>query len=202
MSKWQKLWQPSKTKWLLFLPTGAILAAVVGAAALGAFNFTIHYTNQNEFCYGCHIGMDSIVEEYEASSHFDNGTGVKATCANCHVPKEFIPKMKVKIAATADIYHKLTGKITPENFESHRLDMAVHIWDDLKENDSKACRTCHDPERWDTSEQSIKAQMQHVVEFWEENNKTCINCHKGVAHLLPLRPGSLSHTTASTDEGQ
>lgn len=187
----KKLWQPTKYKWLLFLPVGSFLALLIGILSLATFQTTMHLSSSNEFCFSCHVGMDTIVEEYKASVHFNNETGVIATCADCHLPQEFLPKMKVKIAAIGDIYHKLTGKITLENFESQRLEMASNIWHELKENDSRECRNCHSPENWRLEKQSEKAQIQHDTEFWVEKNKTCINCHKGVAHLMPLRPGSL-----------
>lgn len=188
---WQTLWKPSKKSWLLFLPAGAFAALIVGAMGYFTFETTLHATSTNQFCYSCHIGMDTMVEEYQRSVHFNNETGVIATCADCHIPQEFLPKMKVKILAIGDVYHKLTGKITLDNYEEHRLEMASNIWHELKENDSRECRTCHNPENWNLDKQSPKAQIQHDVEFWAENNKTCISCHKGVAHLMPLRPGTL-----------
>ena len=191
MSRWLAFWKPSQSKWLLFLPPGAFAAVIIGILLLGSFQGVMTFTSTNQFCYSCHIGMDTFVEEYQNSSHFNGRSGVAATCADCHIPKEFGPKLMVKIKATADVWHKLTGKITLENYEKHRLGLAKHIWAELKENDSRECRNCHDSSTWDLASQSQKAQIQHDEVFWAENNKTCISCHKGVAHLMPLRPGTL-----------
>lgn len=186
------LWKPTKSRWVLFLPLGAFLSAAVGAVILFAAERTLHFTSENVFCYSCHIGMDTIVEEYQRSVHFTNETGVQASCADCHIPKEFIPMMRVKIAALEDVYHKVVGTITLENFEEHRFELAEPIWHELEENDSKPCRQCHLVENWNLADQSEKAQIQHDFEFWQTENKTCISCHKGVAHFMPFHPGSLT----------
>lgn len=185
MSFWKSLWQwPPKWRWLI-IPLGGWLALLVGIGAWAGFNGTMHATSTNEFCYGCHIGRDTVVEEYQASSHFTNEHGVAATCADCHIPHEFVPKLVTKIKATVDVYHQLAGTINLENFESHRGEMAEAIWHQMEANDSQACRNCHDPKRWQTALQSARAQNSHKPEFWEEKGLTCINCHRGVAHRLP-----------------
>lgn len=191
MNRWRRLWQPSSKRWLFYLPTGAIIAFSAGVVALGAFQTVVHMSSDNDFCYSCHTGMDTIVEEYQNSIHFDNTSGVIATCADCHVPEEFWPKMRVKVLALGDLVETMKGTITPDNFESHRLELAQKVWTDMKSTDSRECRTCHNPENWRVEKQSAAAQLQHDVVFWLENNKTCVNCHHGIAHLLPLRPGSL-----------
>ena len=182
---WRKLWRSPRRRYLLGIPLGGFLMFALGAVALGAFNGIIHYTNTNEFCYGCHIGMDTIVEEYHASVHFDNPTGVEATCADCHVPKAFFPKMWVKVKATKDIYHQLVGTINLENFEENRLRLAEPIWAKMKANDSRECRSCHDPKRWNLELQPKRAQNHHSQERWEERGETCIDCHYGIAHKKP-----------------
>jgi len=178
-----KLWRRTKSKWLLTLPLGAFLMFGLGAVALFVFNTVIHASSTNEFCYGCHIGMDTIVEEYQASVHFSNRSGVKADCADCHVPKEFIPMMKVKIFAISDIYHKLAGTITLENFEEKRPALAQKVWDEMKSRNSKECMNCHAFERMNPELQSKTAARRHNPDRLK--GKTCIDCHTGIAHALP-----------------
>lgn len=55
------------------------------------------YTNTEEFCSSCH--MNDVVPEYRHSVHYMNRSGVKADCADCHLPHEFIPKWTRKIGA-------------------------------------------------------------------------------------------------------
>lgn len=64
------LWRKPNRKWMLGIPIGGLLAFILGGAAISVFHFGMDYTNSNEFCYSCHIGMDTIVEEYQASPHF------------------------------------------------------------------------------------------------------------------------------------
>ncbi|WEM44443.1 NapC/NirT family cytochrome c (plasmid) [Photobacterium sp. DA100] len=179
------LWSKPSKKWLLGIPLGGILAFILGAFALGGFHYGMTYTNNNDFCYGCHVGMDTIVEEYEASPHFTNTKGVvAATCSDCHVPQEFFPKMALKIGASVDIIHMITGKINLENFESeHRPRLAEKVTHEFKENDSKQCRYCHDVTQMDFENQSRNASRRHQT--MEARGLTCIDCHAGIAHKLP-----------------
>ncbi|MGR5176133.1 NapC/NirT family cytochrome c [Vibrio parahaemolyticus] len=162
-----------------------ILALIIGALLYLGYDSAMTYTNSNQFCFGCHVGMDTIVEEYQSSIHYHNTKGViAATCSDCHVPRETIPKLTLKIAATADIVHKLMGTITLENFESeHRERLFNKVTHEFKENDSKQCRYCHDVERMDMENQSRNAQRRHQT--MAEKGQTCIDCHDGIAHELP-----------------
>ncbi|WP_371375137.1 NapC/NirT family cytochrome c [Thalassotalea aquiviva] len=184
--KWKSLWTPSHKWYLLWLPAGAFVAILVGVIGTIAFNTVIHATNSNAFCYSCHVGMDTIVEEYQASSHYDQRHGVvKAECHDCHVPKEFFPKMVVKVTAMKDIYHKLVGTVNLDNFESLRGHQAEAVWQVYRENDSKFCRNCHNVETWDLSLQEKRARKKHDPQRWQERGETCIDCHSGIAHKLP-----------------
>lgn len=176
--------QNKRLRMRLFLGGGLLF--FIGFMALPVYNGAMHYTSTNEFCYGCHVGMDTVVEEYHASPHFKNRTGVLATCADCHIPRETIPKIIAKVKATADVYHKLMGTITLENFEEHRPKMAQKVWDYMKETQSRECINCHAFERMDISLQGRRTAKKHTAERIE--GKSCIDCHKGVAHALP-KPG-------------
>jgi hypothetical protein len=55
-------------------------------------------------------------------------------------------------------------------------------------NDSLECRNCHDYDYMDFTRQSPRAQYMHA-RFVETREKTCIDCHKGIAHLLPNPEG-------------
>lgn len=50
----------------------------------------------------------------------------------------------------------------------------------LRANDSAECRDCHDVIQTDFSLQSAKARRYHQA--MEHKEKTCIDCHKGIAH--------------------
>lgn len=182
-SLWQRLWSRPRSRWLLGIPIGGFLALALGAGALVGFNGVMHYTNSNEFCYLCHVGMDTVVEEYQASAHFKNSLGFVASCSDCHVPQEFIPKMVTKILAAEDVYVQMTGAITLDNFEQHRPALAAEVLEIMRRRDSRECRNCHTPARMDLQQQSRNAARRHQT--MAERGQTCVDCHDGIAHKLP-----------------
>lgn len=157
-----------------------------GILAFGSVNSFFAYTNQMEFCTSCH-SMKTNFEEYKETIHFKNASGVQATCADCHVPKEFLPKLKAKIIAAKDVYHEIIGTIdTPEKYEAHRWDMANRVWDKMKSTNSRECRSCHNFDNMDFSSQARMARNKHPRA--QMDGETCIDCHKGIAHTQPEDP--------------
>lgn len=177
------------TEWIRVNPGKALIYLLVSGGLAGAalwvgFNNVIVATNKLEFCVSCHAMEQLVYKEYQKSIHYKNPTGVRATCSDCHVPKEWGPKMIRKIRAVNDIWHTLIGSVdTPEKFETKRLAMAEHVWDSMKINDSRECRNCHAKEAMDFHKQSNRAQEK--MQPGLEKGKTCIDCHKGIAHKLP-----------------
>ena len=164
---------------------GIVLFAA-GIVFTGLFNVGLSATNEMEFCTSCH-SMKINLEEYKETVHYRNASGVRATCSDCHVPKEFVPKMVAKVIAAKDVWHEILGTIdTPEKFEAHRWDMASRVWAKMKATNSRECRTCHTFEQMDMSEQDRMARRRHTRA--EEEGKTCIDCHKGIAHEEPDEP--------------
>ena len=96
------------------------------------------------------------------SVHYNNRSGVRATCPDCHVPHEFVPKMIRKLKASKELYGKIFGVIdTPQKFEAHRLTMAQNEWRRMKDNNSQECRNCHNFEYMDTTAQKSVAAKMH-----------------------------------------
>lgn len=84
---------------------------------MGGFNTVMEATNTLEFCISCHEMRDNVYQEYKETIHFTNRTGVRATCSDCHVPKDWGHKMMRKVQASGEIYGKLMGTIdTKEKF--------------------------------------------------------------------------------------
>lgn len=165
---------------------GALL--VVGFAAgvifWGGFNTAMELTNTEAFCTTCHEMEQNVYREYRGTIHDSNRSGVRATCPDCHVPKPWFYKIKRKIQASNEVLHKVLGSIdTREKFEAKRLELAKHEWTRMKETDSRECRNCHSFSAFDLSRQQKRAQIRHDEAL--EEGKTCIDCHKGVAHKLP-----------------
>ncbi|WP_426415140.1 NapC/NirT family cytochrome c [Aestuariirhabdus sp. LZHN29] len=177
---WQSLFAFIK-KWCT-LPI--IAAFVIGIGLTISTNAFISYSNSEAFCISCHEMRDNVYMEYQETIHDMNRTGNRTTCADCHVPREFFPKMIRKIKASKELWYMLTGKIdTPEKFEEHRYEMALNEWRRMKANDSAECRACHNVDAMDPSRQTEEAQDRHKRGFAE--GKSCIDCHFAIAHFEP-----------------
>ncbi len=179
------IWDKPKSKWLLGIPLGGLAAFVLGAIALGGTNYLLHETSATEFCYVCHSHDSFIRPEYEASSHFSNMAGVRAECADCHLPHDnWFEFVWTKAVVSLDIIPELTGKLdTAEKYEAHRAEMAESVWRQFKENDSRFCRSCHSYEAMDLDAQERRTARQHSRA--PENGETCIDCHYGIVHEEP-----------------
>jgi nitrate/TMAO reductase-like tetraheme cytochrome c subunit len=165
---------------------GILLAVglVLGVVGVVGFEWTMAATNTNEFCVSCHELRDNALAEFIGTPHHTNQSGVQATCGDCHVPHEFLPKMWRKIRSAAEVYHHFKGTVdTSEKYDAYRMTMARKTWASMHANDSRQCRYCHDEASWDLERQSEKAREYHSSA--RSNGKTCIACHKGLAHELP-----------------
>jgi nitrate/TMAO reductase-like tetraheme cytochrome c subunit len=176
---------------LLFRPSSLSLVAVVaigmfsGLVFWGAFNTGMEATNALGFCTTCHEMRDTVFQEYKQTVHYTNRSGVRAICSDCHVPKDWTHKFVRKVQASQELYSKfVSGSIdTPEKFETRRMELAQHVWATMKASDSRECRNCHSWEAMNHAKQSPRARTQ--MEKGQKEGKTCIDCHKGIAHLLP-----------------
>lgn len=182
---WAALTSPAKAA-LGILLLGGFIAGVI---FWGGFNTALEKTNEETFCISCHEMRDNVYVELKETIHYTNRSGVRATCPDCHVPKEWVYKIIRKIQASKEVWGKITGKIdTREKFQAHRGEMAAREWARMKANDSRECRNCHNLESMDYSEQGTRAFKEHE-NVLATGEKTCIDCHKGIAHELPDMSG-------------
>jgi cytochrome c-type protein NapC len=158
-----------------------IVGGIGGILFWGAFNTAMEETNTLGFCISCHEMESTLYQEYKQTIHYKNRTGIRATCSDCHVPHEWVYKVARKISATRELYHKALGTIsTPEKFEAKRLSLAKNVWRNMKKTDSRECRNCHTWEAMSGDLQKLRARKQH--QEGRDENLTCIDCHKGIAH--------------------
>lgn len=165
---------------------GTLLIAgfVSGIIFWGGFNTAMEATNTETFCISCHEMEVNVYQEYKDTIHYANRTGVRATCPDCHVPKEWTHKIIRKIKASNELFHKMMGSInTPEKFRAKRTKLARNVWRSMKATDSRECRNCHDFQSMDYTEQGRRSSAAHQKGL--EQGQTCIDCHKGIAHSLP-----------------
>ena len=179
---WRVVSTPSKFYSLGFLTVGGFIAGIV---FWGGFNTALEITNTEAFCTGCHEMRNNVFEELKPTIHYSNRSGVRATCPDCHVPHKWTDKIGRKMQASKEVWGKIFGTIdTREKFVEHRLELARHEWARLKANNSLECRNCHNFISMDFTRQSPRAQAQHSTAL-ARGEKTCIDCHKGIAHRLP-----------------
>jgi nitrate/TMAO reductase-like tetraheme cytochrome c subunit len=154
---------------------------VGGVLFWGGFNTAMEATNTMGFCTSCHEMRDNVYAEYKNTIHATNRTGVRATCSDCHVPKDWTHKIIRKVQASNEVLHKVLGSIdTKEKFDAKRLTLARNEWNRMKASDSQECRNCHGFEAMNPENQRPRARKQHLSAM--EAGNTCIDCHKGIAH--------------------
>lgn len=179
---WGTINRPSVHFSLGFLTIGGFIAGVI---FWGSFNTALEAANTEAFCTGCHEMRNNVYQELQTTIHFSNRSGVRAKCSDCHVPHDWTNKIARKMQASKEVWGKIFGTIdTREKFEENRLRLAQHEWERLKSNNSLECRNCHNYDSMDFTRQSPRAQAMHS-KYLENQEKTCIDCHKGIAHRLP-----------------
>lgn len=183
---WDILRRPSVHLSFGLLTIGSFVA---GIFFWGGFNTALEATNTEEFCISCHEMRDNVYTELQNTIHFNNRSGVRATCPDCHVPHKWTDKITRKMQASKEVWGKIFGTInTREKFEEHRLMLANNEWRRLRANNSLECRNCHQYASMDFTKQSKRAVEAHS-NFVGKGQKTCIDCHKGIAHELPDMSG-------------
>ena len=179
---WITLSTPSKFYSLGFLTVGGFIAGIM---FWGGFNTALEITNTETFCTGCHEMRNNVFVELQPTIHYTNRSGVRATCPDCHVPHNWTDKIARKMQASKEVWGNIFGTInTREKFLGKRLELAQHEWARLKANNSLECRNCHNLNSMDFTRQSRRAVEMHST-LLVRGEKTCIDCHKGIAHLLP-----------------
>lgn len=178
---WTWFRSPTSTFALGTLLVGGVAAGIV---FWGGFNWAMELTNTESFCISCHEMKANVYSESRTKIHHANRSGVRASCPDCHVPKEWAHKIVRKIRASNELYHHLLGTIdTPEKFNNKRIELAKNEWRRMKSSDSRECRNCHKFDYMDYSAQEPRASRTHQEAL--SGGKTCIDCHRGIAHTLP-----------------
>ena len=162
---------------------------VVGAVGVIGTQVAVAVTGTDQFCgTTCHSHEQFVYPEHQLSVHYNNRVGVRAMCVDCHVPHNYPAKLIVKTEkGIADAYAEIRGTIsTREKFDRERWRLANMVWDEMRADNSKNCRSCHDPQAMDSAKQSEDAVKQHKK--FAAGKATCIDCHTGVAHKEPEEP--------------
>ena len=164
------------------------ISFVAGAFFWHYFNVGMQATNEEAFCISCHTMGDNLLPELQKTVHWQNRSGVRARCPDCHVPHDFTDKVARKMQASREVWGHIVGTIgTREKFKEHRIVLAQREWERFEANNSKECRNCHDYNSMDFDKMRVTSQM--AMRGAAERNTSCIDCHKGIAHQLPEMKG-------------
>ena len=179
---WQRLTQPSARWSVLAL---LVIGVLIGFVATAGTQVMVNLTGTDKFCGGACHSMQWIAKEHQQSVHHTNRTGVKAECHDCHIPHDYPYILFYKArAGIKDVIGEMRGVIsTEEKFKKERARMAGHVWEEYKGNDSRACRDCHQFSKEVIAKQKEFVRDMHTQAM--ERKATCIDCHKGVAHVAP-----------------
>jgi cytochrome c-type protein NapC len=179
---WRTLTRPSIHYSLGFLTIGGFIGGVL---FWGGFNTILEFTNTEQFCTTCHEMRTNVYQELQPTIHFTNRSGVRAKCSDCHVPHDWTDKIARKMQASKEVWGWIFGTIdTRDEFLDKRLELAQREWSRLKANDSLECRNCHLYDSMDFTRQSRRGAQAHATAL-DTTTRTCIDCHKGIAHRLP-----------------
>jgi len=109
--------------WAMLLRVGpwtALGLFTAGIVFWGGFNWTLELTNTEKFCISCHEMRDNVYKEYRDTIHYQNRTGVRATCPDCHVPHPYLYKLQRKVHASYDeFFRKYVDGTTEVPFETY-----------------------------------------------------------------------------------
>jgi len=190
---WRNLFKPS-VKYSVF--TLIAVGIIVGVAGYFVTQQTLHATSTDEFCMTCH-SRHSLKDEVLASAHGNNRAGMVVQCQQCHIAQEPLNYLMKKIIVSKDIWGYLTidGFNTQEWLDANRREQADLALEYLRKIDSSTCRNCHN-HVIDNPPESMKpiARRMHERNYAkpEDERKTCVDCHRGVAHPYPKAHQSAS----------
>lgn len=180
----KKMLRPSASHSILAL---LVVGSILGVVAVLTFDTAMHAISTEKYCISCHEMRDNPYAQLQNTTHFKNASGVRPTCSDCHLPREFVPRMIRKVEASREVWGTITGVIdTPEKYAAHVPAMKQREIARMQANNSQECRNCHDPAHMQADLQSKMAQRFHRPE--RVKDQSCIDCHAGIAH--PENSGS------------
>ena len=142
----------------------SIVAAIMIGAVLGLGIFTFiyaegfsYFSNDPKACVNCHIMNDEYASWVKSPHH------AVATCNDCHVPHQLVPKL---ISKGRNGYNH-SRAFTLQNFHEPIM-ITAHNATILQEN----CLSCHGEFVWNMLP-GLSTDPDAV---------RCVHCHRGVGH--------------------
>jgi len=174
MSKVKKY--SKKSFWLIFI-VGIILGMIVVLYG----NRVMYRTGTDEYCASCHVHPHSI-DSWKRSSHYNNRSGVRVHCIDCHLPPKgnFYHFKEKARTGFKDLWSYWTKDSADFNWEAKRqLEHAVKIVY------NESCKHCH----INLFPRGLSDDGGRAHLYYEANEKKlnlqCISCHLDVGHFNP-----------------
>lgn len=170
----------------LFITRHVLFALVAGGAAGILFMaFLIEFdrfTSSNAFCTTCH-SMAFAEETYKASAHYNNASGVRASCGDCHVSEGVFAATWDHAVGTKDLIKQIKGKLVGPDYDDPLIAaltlpqaaFSARAW--FRARDSATCTRCHELE-------AIQGKRADTAAIHREETagKSCIDCHMNLVH--------------------
>jgi len=174
-----------------------ISGMVLGAGLILVVNRMVIKTSTNEYCQSCHI--HTVADNtWPQSVHYQNQSGVRTGCVECHLPphgdfKHFSTKVKTGIHDFLAYHFKDSASF---DWESKRqLEHAVNFVY------NESCIRCHEnlyPKG--ITEDGGTAHL-YYDQHAEKLDLQCINCHLNAGHYLPnYKHGEMTGVIIAHDE--
>ena len=160
-----------------------VVGAVIAVAAVLVNEQVDAYTSTDVFCgTSCHSMQAHVADDpvYVASAHRTASSGVRAGCADCHIPHGLVAGTWAHIkGGVKDVISETLNDFSDKAvWERGRAERAYRVRDWLLETDSATCRTCHDEAAIQPARK--RGQRQHADAL--EQGLTCIGCHYNLVH--------------------
>lgn len=164
-------------QWVLII-IGLGLFAAFSVVATDATDYTF---STMQFCaHTCHVMEDNVYAELEKSKHWKTPTGVRPTCADCHVSRRLSYAMVDHFLGTKELFVMAFNDFSkPGSFEKFRPEAANWVRFHLLGDNSAACKTCHVMEA--IKPKRLRGQNAHN-EAVKNGNSNCIACHYNLVH--------------------
>lgn len=163
-------------KLLLIVGGGFIAFVVLPFVSWLVTDESITATSDAQFCVNCHT-MEPFEKAHTADVHGgQNSHGVRATCAQCHLPHDSSLNY-LYVKARTGIHDILVEKFgDPENvdWEAGRTRREEFVYD-------SGCLTCH-TNLENATMASNKAFIAHRAYFVGNTDDKCVTCHEHVGH--------------------
>jgi len=125
---------------------------------------------------------------YQQSKHRTNASGVRANCADCHVPATnwFVETYSHVVGGLRDGIAEYTSNVRdPAAWAARLPELAERVRQDMRREDSVTCRKCHDAAATRPSSEAGRAAHAMLA----QRSVTCIDCHFNVVHA-PIPPSA------------